>query len=513
MVYQEQVMQAAQVLAGYTLGAADVLRRAMGKKKPEEMAKQRSAFVSGCQETHGILPDKANAIFDLLEKFAGYGFNKSHAAAYAMVAYQTAYLKANWPVEFLCAMMTNDMGDTDKLGQYIAEARLAGIEVLGPDVNESQVHFAPAPATGTASPPGSADPTAALRAIRFGLAAIKGVGEVAVASILDARRERGPFGDLADFCERVDTRSVNRKVIELLIRCGACDCFGDTRATLWGGLERTLGRAASLALDRARGQTSLFSLLDGPEVPGPTGRQRLPEWPQSELLAAEKELLGFFVTGHPLTPYARLLEKFSLATTATLGQLPQRSMTRIGGLITAVQNGISKKTGKPYALATLDDLAGSVQILCLNESYERYRSLLGANRAVLVVAEISAGDERPKLFPQEILALEDAPQRYTQQVHLRLHTAHLTRAKLESARELVQQHPGACPLFLCLVRPTGEAVFIESHERFRVLPSLALQEAADRLFGEATYFDLVDTSLPPRTAWRRDRREGAADEE
>jgi DNA polymerase-3 subunit alpha len=407
-------------------------------------------------------------------------------------------------------MMTNDMGDTEKLGQYIAEARSAGIEVLGPDVNESRVHFAPA--VGTAGSGGGGKAEGKL-AIRFGLAAIKGVGEVAVETILEARQGGGAFGGLGDLCERVDMRAVNRKVIELLIRSGACDCFGETRASLWGGLDRTLGRAASVALDRARGQTSLFSLLEGPVAPEAVERQRLPEWPQNEILAAEKELLGFFVTGHPLTPYARLLQKFSLVTTATLGQLPNRSVTRIGGLITAVQNGVSKKSGKPYALATLEDLAGSVQILCLNESYENYKGILSVNRAVLVVGEVSAGDERPKVFPQEILAIEDAPRRYTQQVHLRLHTAHLTREKLESVRDLVQRHAGGCPLFLCLMRPTGEAVFVESHERYRVLPSLALQQAADRLFGEETYFDLVDTTLPARVVRYRDRRESGGDGE
>lgn len=510
MVYQEQVMQMAQVIGGYSLGGADLLRRAMGKKKAEEMAKHRELFREGAAK-NGLDQAKADEIFDLMEKFAGYGFNKSHAAAYAVVAYQTAYLKANYPVEFLCAMMTNDMADTDKLGQYIAETRSIGIDVLGPDVNESQVHFAPAPRTPTPSPTPTAPPdTAPPPAIRFGLAAIKGVGELAVESLLKARREGGPFRDLAGLCERVDTRAVNRKVFELLIRSGACDCLGESRASLWASLEGTLGRAARAAQDRARGQTSLFSLLEEPAAAQSAARQRLPEWPQNELLAAEKELLGFYVTGHPLTPYTRLLEKFSLATAATIAQLPNRSVTRIGGLITAVQNGVSKKTGKPYALATLEDLTGTVQVLCLSENYENYRPLLVANRAVLVVAEVNAGDDRPKLFPQEILPLEDAPKRFTQQVHLRLHTAHLTREKLEAARDLAQQHAGKCPLFLCLIRPSGEAVFVESHERFRVTPSLALQEAADLLFGEETYYDLIDATVPQRATRRWDRRESAA---
>src|ERR1035438_9659393 len=245
MVYQEQVMQAAQVLAGYSLGRADLLRRAMGKKKLEEMAKQRESFVKGCASVNSIPAGKANQIFDLLEKFAGYGFNKSHAAAYAIVAYQTAYLKANYPVEFFCALMTNDMADTEKLGQYIAEARAMGIEVLPPDVNESQVYFAPAQSGAGVSSARAGQPTPAeggrdarpTLGIRFGMAAVKGVGEIAVEAILKARKEGGRFESLANLCERVDGRSVNRKVLEALIKCGACDCLGQTRATLFAQLE------------------------------------------------------------------------------------------------------------------------------------------------------------------------------------------------------------------------------------------------------------------------------------
>ena len=254
LVYQEQVMQAAQLLAGYTLGAADLLRRAMGKKKVEEMQKQRETFVKGAREKNNIPAAKANQIFDLLEKFAGYGFNKSHAAAYAVVAYQTAYLKANYPVEFLSAMMTNDMADTAKLSLYIAEARTMGIEVLAPDVNESQVVFAPA-REGTV--------------IRFGMAAVEGVGEVAVENILKARNEGGKFKSLADLCERVDGRTVNRKILEALIKSGACDCFGETRATLVAQIERTLSRAASIVSDRQKGQSSLFGMMHEKESPMP----------------------------------------------------------------------------------------------------------------------------------------------------------------------------------------------------------------------------------------------------
>ncbi|HET7626554.1 MAG TPA: DNA polymerase III subunit alpha, partial [Verrucomicrobiae bacterium] len=378
LIYQEQVMQAAQILAGYTLGAADLLRRAMGKKKVEEMQKQREKFVKGCAEKNKIPAAKANPIFDLLEKFAGYGFNKSHAAAYAIVAYQTAYLKANYPVEFFCAMMTNDMADTAKLSEYIAEARAMGIEVLGPDVNESSVHFAPAqradgilPAVQNSNGSHYQDPGGTLQRIRFGLAAIKGVGEIAVETVLKAR-EGGKFTSLSDMCERVDGRSVNRKVLEALIKSGACDGFGQTRATLFAQMDRTLARAAGIIADRQRGQSSLFGAFEENAAPMPESVSNLPEWPQHELLAQEKELLGFYVTGHPLTPFAPILEKYSLTDTSKLADLPNRSLTRIGGLIAAVQNGVSKKSGKPYSMITLEDLHGSVQVLCLNENYDKF---------------------------------------------------------------------------------------------------------------------------------------------
>jgi DNA polymerase-3 subunit alpha len=535
LIYQEQVMQAAQLLAGYTLGAADLLRRAMGKKKVEEMQKQRETFVKGCKEKNNIPPAKANQVFDLLEKFAGYGFNKSHAAAYAIVAYQTAYLKANYPVEFFCAMMTNDMADMAKLTEYIAEARSFGIEVLGPDVNESRVFFTPAPRSAavpaeagakgtkpsenfqpsaTGGSAATADSRAPGQAIRFGLAAIKGVGEGAVETILKARSETGKFTSLSDLCERVDGRTVNRRILEALIKGGACDSFGQTRATLFAQIERTLARAASIVADRQRGQSSLFGALEEKASNVmPEAISGLPEWPQHELLAHEKELLGFYVTGHPLTPFAPILEKYSLATTATLASLPNRSLTRIGGMIAAVQHGVSKKSGKPYSMVTMEDLEGSVQILVINENYDKFRPLLELNKAIFVIGEVNVGDEKPKIFPQEIMPLEDVPGKFTKQVHLRLHTAHVKPESLESVRDLVMARPGKCPLFLCFVRPTGAIIFMETHEKFFVTPSRELQQAADDLLGEETYYAKVDTSLPERQQRRWERKPGAANGE
>jgi DNA polymerase-3 subunit alpha len=523
MVYQEQVMQAAQVLAGFSLGSADLLRRAMGKKKEEEMAKQRDLFVKGAAKLNGIQASKANQIFDLLQKFAGYGFNKSHAAAYAIVAYQTAYLKANYPVEFFCAMMTNDMGDTEKLSEYINEARKMGIEVLPPDVNESQVYFAPAPkslsvaasvvngngkpdANGKGHSNGASLTATHGQAIRFGMAAIKGVGEGAVEAILKARADVGKFESLSDMCERVDGRSVGRKVLEALIKCGACDCFGKTRATLFAQIERTLARAASVISDRQRGQSSLFGALEEKAPQMPESESNLAEWPQAQCLAYEKELLGFYVTGHPLNPYAEILEKYSLTNTAKLAQMQSRTLTRLGGMISAVQNGVSKRSGKSYALVTLEDLSGSVQLLCMNENYDKYRELLAPGKPIMVVGEVNTGDDKPKIFPQEIMALDDAPKRFTRQVQLRLQSAGLEQDGLESVKNLVSGHTGKCPLFLCFKNPAGEKVIMETHERYRVTPSRELQKAANEMFGAETYYAAVDTSLPERAQRKWEKR-------
>ncbi len=493
LIYQEQVMQAAQVLAGYSLGEADLLRRAMGKKKAEEMAKQRGQFVKGCAGLNHIPEARANQIFDLLEKFAGYGFNKSHAAAYAIVAYQTAWLKANYPVEFLSAMMSNDMDDTAKLSILIGEARNFHVEVLQPDINESGVYFTPSAAGGA-------------RAIRFGLAAIKGVGEVAVESILAARAKGGKFTSLGDLCERVDGRTINRKCLEALIKSGACDSFGETRATLFFRMDRELTRAAGVIQDRNRGQDTLFGMLHEDAGARPEPEKQLPEWPQHELLAHEKELLGFYVTGHPLTPFESILKKYALHQSSQLAELKNREMTRIGGLVGAVQKGISKKSSKPYALATLEDLSGSVQVLCLNENYEKFKDLLLPNKPILVTGEVNLAEDKPKIFPQEIIPLEDAPRAYTKQVHLRFHSSNMKPGDLEAARDLIAAHPGKCPLFLCMIRSGGEVVFIETHQRFTVCPSLALQQAVDERFGEDTYYAKADGALPERAPRRWEKR-------
>ena len=497
LIYQEQVMQATQLLAGYSLGSADLLRRAMGKKKLEEMAKQRKSFVAGCKETNSIPEAQANKIFDLLEKFAGYGFNKSHAAAYAVVAYQTAYLKAHYPVEFLSALCTNDMGDTSKLTVLVNEAKAMGIDVLPPDINESQVQFAPA-RDGTV--------------IRYGLAAIKGVGEAAVEAMLAAREETGAFSSLPDLCNRVDLRAVNRKVLEALIKAGACDSFGQSRASLTAQIDRSLTRASSAADDRARGQETLFGMLeaDDPEQEEiPAGLRNLPEWPDAEKLAYEKELLGFYVSGHPLEPFLTLIDSYCTHQVGELKELPGRTIVRVAGLVSEVRRGISRKTDKPYCIATAEDLETDFGVLCVNENYDKFNHLFEVNKPLMFIGEVNNNEDVPKIFPQEIFPIDEAPKRFTKQVHLRLKVESLQPDSMDGVRELAEAHPGTTPLLLCLRQPDGASVFVEANDNFNVAPSRDFQSAANERFGADTYYAKVDMALPePQRRFKRRESNG-----
>ena len=497
LIYQEQVMQATQLLAGYSLGSADLLRRAMGKKKLEEMAKQRKSFVAGCKETNSIPEAQANKIFDLLEKFAGYGFNKSHAAAYAVVAYQTAYLKAHYPVEFLSALCTNDMGDTSKLTVLVNEAKAMGIDVLPPDINESQVQFAPA-RDGTV--------------IRYGLAAIKGVGEAAVEAMLAAREETGAFSSLPDLCNRVDLRAVNRKVLEALIKAGACDCFGQSRASLTVQIDRSLTRASSAADDRARGQETLFGMLeadDPEEEEVPAGLRNLPEWPDAEKLAYEKELLGFYVSGHPLEPFLSLIDSYCTHQVGELKELPGRTIVRVVGLVSEARRGISRKTDKPYCIATAEDMETDFGVLCVNENYDKFNHLFEVNKPLMFIGEVNNSEDVPKIFPQEIFPIDEAPKRFTKQVHLRLKVESLQPDSMDGVRELAEAHPGTTPLLLCLRQPGGASVFVEANDNFNVAPSRDFQSAANERFGADTYYAKVDMTLPePQRRFKRRESNG-----
>ncbi|MFZ2639984.1 MAG: DNA polymerase III subunit alpha [Verrucomicrobiia bacterium] len=505
MIYQEQVMQAAQALGGYTLGGADLLRRAMSKKKAEEMAKQREKFVKGAAETNKIPKAKAEKIFDLLDKFSGYGFNKSHAAAYGLIAYQTAYLKANYPVEFMAALLSSEIGNQDKLVVFTGEAREMGIAVLPPDVNTSPLSFGVALSSNGEE----------LGKLRFGLAAIKGVGEIAVQAIIASREQGGEFKTLFEFCERVDTRACNRKTIEALAKCGAFDFTGLPRMQVFNQIEQALGRAASVQRDKAQGQVSLFGALDD-EIPATvikrTTQEKSEEWPQSQLLAFEKELLGFYLSGHPLAQHAKLLERYELHSTAKLRELDDRSPTRLGGIVVDVVQRLSSKTNKPWAAITVEDLHGTVEVLCFNEAFDQARPHFETGKAIYVMGNVDKREEKPKIFGREIIPLDEVMRRYTKQVHLRLHVARIKAEQLNRVRDIVSRHPGQVPLFICFILPGGELVFADTHDAFKVLPSEEMAKELENELGKDTVYFKPDTSVPKQENGReRWQRRGAGD--
>ncbi len=332
------------------------------------------------------------------------------------------------------------------------------------------------------------------------MAAVKGVGEGAVRQMIEVREKGGPFTSLLDLCGRVDSRTVNRKMLEALVKSGACDCFGLTRATLWSQIDRAIARAASSSQDRSRGQSSLFDMLAEAEPEKETKEVvvQLPEWPLAEKLAGEKELLGFYVTGHPLDPLRDLLERYATHTSITAAAMESRSMVRVGAMVSAVQQGFSKKSGKPYAMVTMEDLHGNMQMLLMNENYERFRDLVVTGNALMVLGEVNNSEDKAKIFPTEIFPLEDAVKKFTKQVHVRIRLDNFRDGQFEQALAVAQAHRGSVPLFLNLKRPDGNWVFIEANDRFRVTPSTALRDAFHDLFGDDSWHVSVDSNLPER---------------
>ena len=466
-VYQEQVMQAANVLAGYSLGGADILRRAMGKKKLEEMEKQRSLFVKGCATTHKIPAAKAERIFDTLAKFAGYGFNKSHSAAYAVVAYQTAYLKANYPVEFMAALLSNELANTDKIQLFINECRHMKIEVLPPDVNESGVRF-----------------TVSNGKIRFGMAAIKNVGEIAVQNIIAIRNAGGKFKDFADFCDRIDSHVVNRKVVECLVKCGAYDALGQPRGQVFGELDYQLNRSSAAQKDRERGQVALFDVAPvNSRKQHSNGQPPAVEWTQSEILAFEKELLGFYVTGHPLSEFAMILRRYELASTAQLAQLQDGQATRIGGLIGKCQPRLTKQ-GKPMAILTLEDLDGAVEVMVFPEAYAKSSVHLKVDAPVFITGSVTLREDKPKIFADQVFPLTEVPKRFTKAMHIRLPMTTAKEETLGKLRDILRAHNGPVPVIVCFMFPEGPLVFMEAHEHFSVTPDQKVVEELEDVLGE-----------------------------
>jgi DNA polymerase-3 subunit alpha len=555
LIYQEQVMAAANKLAGYSLGQSDLLRRAMGKKDKAKMAKERSKFNEGCARTNDIPEKKANAIFDLLEKFAGYGFNKSHSAAYAVISYQTAYLKAHYPVEFMAGLLSNEINNTDKISVFVGECKRMGIPILPPDMNRSGLKFTPeaqahkraepetpkgqegrledvqghghpersgaerngvegfrraagkpslktiqeASSDPSTSPKGSAQTdrrAASHNAIRYGLAAIKNVGEGAMASAIAERERGGDFTSLEDFCSRIDSRIANRKIVESLVKAGAFDFLGRERAELFACIEETLAAAASSHRDRASGQVSLF----GDDVPAAPITRRSHEfvaWSEREKLSYEKELLGFYVTGHPLDAYAPLFADGKYQSIASLGEAEDRTRFLIAGAIAQVDRKFTKKEGKPFAVVWIEDLTGTLEVVLWNETYVTVSTVLNLGTVIAVRGTLDRREEAIRATAQKVKVLtaeniaaatarvqeteeqETSPNDFAQIHSQRPITlrfgAGVAADEFHTVRQILASSPGGQPVTLLVTSGAGETVRIETGDHFRIAFTPAIE--------------------------------------
>jgi DNA polymerase-3 subunit alpha len=463
ILYQDQVLQIANKIAGYTLGEGDLLRRAMGKKISAEMEKQRAKFVEGAAAL-GHPRDKVEALFDLIYQFAGYGFGKAHSAAYAMLTHQTAYLKAHHPAEFYAATMTAEWREQDKLDRYMKDAARRSIEMRAPCVNESAAEFA-------------VDDDG--HAVRFGLAGVKNVGEGAVEAILEARRSGGPFESLADFCSRIDTKRVNRRVIESLVRCGAFDFTKASRASLWEALGAALERGQRAQRDLASGQASLFG---GAQIASEPPLPELPEWPASQLLAGEKEMLGFYVTGHPLREFEFVLDSFASFRLDRLSEAQRgRRDVWLGGLVTGLKTQKTRK-GDLMARAQLEDLHGTIGVVVFPKAYDRCAQLLRAEEPLFLRGTLEGEGERLELHVEEAILLRDAWTRCAKRLRIELVADTATEDRLRELRAVLDLSPGPVPVEIVLRLGTGaEAVLDLPHHR--VAASQDLVDRLDALFG------------------------------
>ena len=433
IVYQEQVMKIANILANYTLGDADMLRRAMGKKIPEVMANEKEKFMAGA-EKNNIPADKAEYVFDLMAKFAGYGFNKSHSAAYALIAYQTAFLKAHYPAQFMAALLSCDMNNTDKVVAYINECRDNEIEVLPPDINESFKDF-----------------TVIDDRIRFGLAAVKNVGEAALDSIIEERLKDGPYLSLEDFCCRVDLRRVNRRVLESLNKAGAYDSLNLKRSQTFAILDQALEQGQAAQRDRLSGQISLFAVMDSAnekphnkiEIPS------IPEWTDQEKLTFEKETVGFYLTGHPLDDYREDILAVTDSNLSENKEWVEGQTLRLGGLIRDIKNRKTKK-GDPMAVIVMEDIAGTAEVVIFPELYARCATILNTDTPVVIEGLVKKDERGDNIIANALETLEAARDKYTASACIMLQSDRVNRQSLEALKKVFSRHYGPCPVSLTL---------------------------------------------------------------
>ncbi len=445
ILYQEQVMQIANRLAGFSLGDADLLRRAMGKKKPEEMAAQREKFLTGCA-AHKVPAKKAEKIFDLMAEFAGYGFNKSHSCAYALLAYQTAWLKTHYPVEFMAAMLTAEAGNTEKVVKYINEARSMGITVLPPDVNESGLFFTPVGSD-----------------IRFGLAAIKNVGENTVRGVLEARGTLGRFGSFFQFCESIETRLLNKRVLESLIRAGALDGLGAHRAQMIAAVDRTIERAQKLQRAKESGQHGLFA-GGGTSVtlaPPPDILPDVDEWPEHEILASEYATLGFYISGHPLDKYAGRLQELKAVDLSGIEGRRNGEDIVVAGIIVQMRPMRSRR-GARWAILMLQDRTGVIESLVFPEAFQRLEPILKSATPLLVKGRVAVEDVGTRVIISDARLLDQVTDRPPSLLRVRLDLGAVSNGTLDRLGELFSSRPGRCRVTFSLVNNDGSEATLEA---------------------------------------------------
>ena len=468
IVYQEQVMQIASAMAGYSLGEADILRRAMGKKKKEAMAAEREKFIERAT-TQGVKPKDAGKVFDQMEFFAGYGFNKSHSAAYALVAYRTAWLKAHYPVHFMAALLTTEKGNTDKLVQYVNECKEMGIQVLPPDVNSSSLDF-----------------TVHGEHVRFGLSAIKNVGEGAIESLLEARRRLGrEFRSIFDLAGEIDLRLANKRVFEALSASGALDGFGARRSQMHAAVDAALEWGQKRRTDRESGQGNLFGGGAGSHevAEAPTALlPDLPDWDERTRLAQEKATLGFYVSGHPLESLSALLDDFASHRTAALRDVSSGTEVSVGGIVTDLRKRKSKK-GAWWGSFQLEDLEGQIEVLAFPKAFEQFQSLLENERAVLITGRVESDEGRVRLTVDEVVSLDDLREKKAEAVQVRLDAGDLDDDLIARLLHAVESHRGEVSLYLEVVRAGDFRVVARAEAALRVQPSRQLSAALEGAVG------------------------------
>jgi len=457
MVYQEQVMEIAKVLAGYTPGDADVLRKAMGKKNDQVMLEQRNKFLDGAKK-NGIPQKKAEKIFDLMAKFAGYGFNKSHSAAYALISYHTAYLKCHYPVEFMAALMGSDMNNTDQVVKYINECRDMSIGVDPPDINESSIEFAVKDGR-----------------IRFALAAVKNVGAAALEDVLRIR-EDGPFTSLVDFLSRLDTRKVNKKVVESLIKAGAFDSLGKGRGQVYNAIEAAMEIASSVQRDREMGQGSIFDMLGGAASQAKVNtisEESFPAWTDKEALAFEKETLGFYFSSHPLASHKKELSLYTTGTIEEIKLKDDEAEVTIGGIVTEMKETVTKK-GARMAFARVEDLSASIEVVIFSAVYKKAAELLASGAPLIMVGRLDKKDEEAKLIANAISPIDNVTEiedkLKVRKTHIMAPSEGLNAERLAALRKIIEENPGPSPVYLHIQYPGGRDVNISLSDKLKVSP-------------------------------------------